>query len=153
MSIRTATLDARPAVSLAGTSRYAVLLGRVLFAAIFIVAAFGHFSEQTIRYAAQQGVPLAGLLVPIAGLISLAGGVSVLLGYHARFGAGLLVLFLVPVTFTMHAFWKATDPMMAQIQQAMFLKNLALLGTALLVIHFGAGPLSLDQRRTTGRRL
>jgi len=36
--------------------------------------------------------------------------------------------------------------MMVQIQQAMFFKNVALLGAALLLTHFGPGPLSLDAR-------
>lgn len=69
-----------------------------------------------------------------------------LLGYKTRIGAWLLVLFLVPVTFSMHNFWAMTDPMMVQIQQAMFFKNVALIGAALLLAHFGAGPLSLDAR-------
>jgi putative oxidoreductase len=37
--------------------------------------------------------------------------------------------------------------MMAQMQQAFFMKNLAMLGAALLVAYFGAGPFSLDARR------
>jgi putative oxidoreductase len=57
------------------------------------------------------------------------------------------VLFLVPVTLMMHRFWATTDPMMASIQQVMFMKNLSMLGGALLLTHFGAGPLSFDARR------
>src|SRR6266571_642780 len=102
--------------------RYLVVIGRALFSLIFIVAAFGHFSSGTIGYAAAQGVPLAGLVVPVSGIIALSGGLSILLGYRAKLGAWLLVLFLVPVTLSMHAFWAVPDPMMAQIQQAMFMK-------------------------------
>lgn len=120
--------------------------GRVLFAAIFILASLGHFAPGTIAYAASQGVPFAKVLVPAAGLLALAGGLSVALGYHARLGAWLLVLFLVPVTLTMHRFWAIRDPMMAQMQQVMFLKNLSMLGGALLIAYFGAGPISLDAR-------
>ena len=127
--------------------RFLAPLGRALYAAIFITASLGHFSPQTIDYAAQQGVPMARLLVPLSGLISLAGGLSVLLGYHARIGAWLLILFLVPVTVSMHNFWAVKDPMLAQIQQIMFMKNLSLVGGALLIAYFGAGPLSLDARR------
>jgi len=128
-------------------TRYLALAGRVLYAAIFLVAAPGHFSAQEIGYAAHQGVPLAGLAVPLSGIIALVGGLSVLLGYKTRIGAGLLAIFLVPVTLTMHNFWAVTDPMMAQIQLAMFLKNLSLLGGALLLAYFGPGPLSLDAAR------
>jgi putative oxidoreductase len=123
------------------------LAGRVLYSAIFIMAAMGHFSAGTIAYAAQAGVPLANLAVPASGVIALAGGLSVLLGYRARIGAALLVLFLVPVTFSMHAFWAVSDPMMHQMQQVMFLKNISLIGAALFIAYAGAGPLSLDAKR------
>ncbi len=112
-----------------------------------IAAAFGHFSHQTVAYAAQQGVPLADIAVPLSGLLAMAGGLSVLLGYHARIGAWFLVLFLLPVTFMMHRFWAVDDPMMVAIQQAMFMKNLSMLGGALLVAYFGAGPFSIDARQ------
>jgi putative oxidoreductase len=123
---------------------YLVLLGRILYAALFIMAAPGHFSAGTIGYAAGQGVPLASIAVPLSGLIALAGGLSILLGYRAKWGAWLIVLFLVPVTLMMHNFWALTDPNAAQMQQIMFMKNLSMLGAALMIAHFGSGPLSLD---------
>lgn len=128
--------------------RYLVLTGRALYSAIFLTT-FSHFSPQVIGFAAQQGVPAAGLLVPLSGVIALAGGLSVLLGLRARIGAWLIVVFLVPVSFMLHNFWAVTDPMMHQLQQVMFLKNLSILGGALLIAHFGAGPLSLDARLST----
>jgi putative oxidoreductase len=125
-----------------------VLLGRLFFASIFLMAAPNHFRSQTIEYAASQGVPLASIAVPLSGVIALAGGLSVLLGYHAKLGGWLLVLFLLPVTLMMHAFWKVADPAMAQIQMVMFLKNVSMLGGALLITQFGAGPISFDSRRS-----
>jgi len=130
-----------------GATRYLSLAGRVLYSAIFILAGLGHFSPQTIAFAAQSGVPLANIAVPASGVLAIAGGLSILLGYRARIGAALIVLFLVPVTFSMHAFWSISDPMMRQIQQAMFFKNVAMLGAALLIARSGAGPLSVDARR------
>jgi putative oxidoreductase len=123
---------------------YGVLAGRILYAAVFVLASLVHFSHQEVSYAAQHGVPIAGLLVPLSGVIALAGGLSVGVGYRARIGAWLLVLFLVPVTIMLHNFWAEKDPMMAQLQQIMFMKNLSMLGSALLVAYFGAGPLSVD---------
>jgi putative oxidoreductase len=32
------------------------------------------------------------------------------------------------------------------MQQIMFMKNLSMLGAALLITHFGSGPCSLDER-------
>lgn len=125
-----------------------VLLGRFLFALIFLMSGPSHFSKQTIAYAASQGVPLAGIAVPLSGILALAGGLSILLGYHAKVGAWLIVLFLIPVTLLMHKFWAVTDPMMMQMQVIMFMKNVAILGGALLISQFGAGPFSLDARRS-----
>ncbi len=131
----------------AGALGVAVPVGRVLFAAIFVSAAFHHFSSQTIGYAASAGVPLATIAVPLSGVMALAGGLSVALGYRTKLGAWLLVAFLVPVTLFMHAFWSVHDPMMHQIQQIMFMKNVSMLGGALLLAYFGGGPFSLDSRR------
>jgi putative oxidoreductase len=126
--------------------RSLVPVARLLFAALFLMSAPNHFKAQTIAYAAQQGVPFASILVPFSGLLAFAGGLSVLIGWHARAGAWLLVAFLVPVTLAMHAFWNVPDPMMRQIQMAFFMKNLAMLGGALLIAYWGAGPVSLDER-------
>src|SRR5260221_8872472 len=122
--------------------KYIVLMGRVLFSSIFVMASLGHFSDQTISYAAAQGVPLASIAVPLSGVLALLGGLSVALGYKAKYGAWLLALFLVPVTVMMHNFWAIADPMTARMQQAMFMKNLTMLGTAFLISYFGSGPLS-----------
>lgn len=139
---------------LAGASgwiRYLVPLGRAAFAAVFVVFAPLDFTPQGVAWAAQQGVPLPQILVPLAGLIALAGGASVILGYRAKIGAWLLILFLVPVTVWMHNFWAVRDPMMAQMQEGFFLANLSRIGAALLIAHFGAGPISLDARAAARR--
>jgi putative oxidoreductase len=124
-----------------------VVLGRFFFALIFLMAGANHFNKQTIGYAASQGVPLAAIAVPLAGVLAIGGGLSILLGYRAKLGAWLIVLFLVLVTPTMHKFWGVADPNVAQLQMIMFLKNVSMLGGALLISQFGSGPFSLDARR------
>jgi putative oxidoreductase len=125
-----------------------VVFGRLLFAAIFIASAPMHFSQTVIDLAATRGVPLASIAVPAAGLLELAAGLSILLGYRAKLGAWALVLFLVPVTMMMHPFWAAPDNETMALQLTMFMKNLSLIGGALLITQFGSGPMSLDARRT-----
>ena len=66
-------------------------------------------------------------------------------------GGWLLILFLIPVTVMMHGFWGIDDPAAARTQEIMFMKNLAILGGALLLAHFGGGPFSVDQRAQPGR--
>jgi putative oxidoreductase len=131
--------------SLAGTMRGLVPVGRALFAVIFVMSVFGHFSSGAIAHAAAHGVPLASVLVPMAGVLAGAGGVMVMLGYRARFGAFLLLLFLVPVTLIMHRFWGIEDPAVAELQRAMFMKNTSLIGASLIIMYWGAGPYSLDR--------
>ncbi|HEX8879729.1 MAG TPA: DoxX family protein [Candidatus Acidoferrum sp.] len=125
-----------------------VVLGRFLFALIFLMAGANNLNKQSIGYAASQGVPMASILVPLSGALAIAGGVTILLGYRAKLGAWLIVLFLIPVTLMMHKFWTVTDPMMAQIQMIMFMKNVSMLGGALLISQFGAGPFNLEGRRS-----
>jgi putative oxidoreductase len=127
-----------------------VLLGRILYSAIFILAVPGHFTDQAIAYAQAHGVPSPHIMVPLAGILALLGGLSVLLGYKTKQGAWLLVLFLVCVTFSMHRYWTFTDPVQKEFQQLMFMKNLSLLGAALLLTHFGSGPLSVEKPAKKG---
>ena len=126
-------------------SRLLAPLGRALFAAIFILAVPGHFTQAFVAAAAAQGVPAPQILVPLAGMIALLGGMSILLGYHARIGALLVVVFLIPVTLYMHNFWAVTDPTMRMMQQANFMKNISMLGGALLIARCGSGPFSLSE--------
>lgn len=128
-------------------SRLVVPLGRVLLSLIFIISGINHFSGGTLEYAVAQGVPWANVLVPVSGVISLIGGLSVLIGAHARMGALLLIIFLIPVTVMMHNFWAIEDAQMAQNQLAHFMKNLSILGGALFIAFYGAGPMSWDHHQ------
>jgi putative oxidoreductase len=127
-----------------------ILVARILFALIFIGGAPRHFTQEGISHAADLGVPWAPVLVPASGLLALLGGVSVMLGFHARLGAWMLVAFLVPVTLMMHAFWTHADPVQHHTQLAMFMKNVSLLGAALLLSQFGAGAWSVDGTESPG---
>ena len=131
-------------------TRYLVPLGRLFFTAIFFISSFSLFSPASIGYAASQGVPLPNMVVPLAGILALVGGLSVVFGVRARIGALLLVVFLVPVTLMMHRFWGISDPTVAQMQLVSFMKNLSMLGGALLLMSFGAGPFSYDARHPRG---
>ncbi len=118
------------------------LMGRILFSMIFIGSGLNHLmnSQATAQYAEMKGVPGAKPAVILSGLMILAGGIMVLLGWNRLIGAWLLVVFLVPTAFMMHAFWKETDPMAKQNEMAHFLKTLALAGAALLMVYYANDP-------------
>ena len=122
------------------------MLGRILFSLIFLGTIMSHFTNGAALYAQAKGVPIPFILVPLSGLIAIAGGLSIAFGYKAKTGAWLIVIFLIPVTLMMHAFWKETDAMQTQIQMTNFMKNISMLGAAFLIAYFGAGPLSFDNK-------
>ena len=121
-----------------------VLVGRFLFSIIFLLATPRHFSKEGIQHAISHGVPSASILVPLSGVIAILGAVSIILGFHAKSGAVLLLIFLIPVTFSMHRFWGLTNPDDIHIQISMFAKNISLIGATLMIITFGSGGFSLN---------
>ena len=123
-----------------------VPVGRLLFASIFLYYGPFNFTPGNVELAVNAGMPMPNVLVPIGGVIALVGALSVVIGIAARMGGALLALFLLPTLVIMHAFWKFEGEQ-AQQQIANFLRNLSLLGGALLICHFGAGPYSFDNRR------
>ena len=127
--------------------QYLPLVGRILYALIFILSGVGHFAalEATSQYAGSAGVPMPEVAAIVSGIMILLGGLSIALGYKVKWGAILLVAFLIPAAFMMHNFWSIDDPMMAQTQMAMFMKNIALAGAALFMMYFGSGPFSLEK--------
>ena len=58
---------------------------------------------------------------------------------------------LHPLTLVMHSFWAAPDAMAFHVEKGMFLRNVTMLGGALLISYFGAGPLSVDALLTPGK--
>jgi len=113
-----------------------ILIGRLLLGGFFINSGFKHFSNLTMMagYSQSKGIPSPKAAVVFSGLLLLIGGLSILLGVYPTVGTIALVLFLVPVTFMMHAFWKVKDPMARMGETVNFTKNLALLGAALMLL-------------------
>jgi putative oxidoreductase len=110
-----------------------LLIGRVLFVALFLGSAVGHLTQTDAMagYAASKGVSMARPATVVSGVMMVLGGLSVLLGVWGDLGALLLFLFLVPTAFLMHAFWRETDPTAKQMEMVQFNKDVALAGAAL----------------------
>lgn len=133
-------------------TRYAPLAGRILLSLIFLVSGLGKIPawDQTAAYMASRGMPVVPLFLIAAICIEVGAGLSVMLGFRAKAGATALMVFLVPATLIFHNFW-TYPPAEQQVQMVMFLKNVSILGGLLLVAAFGAGPVSVDARRSRRR--
>jgi putative oxidoreductase len=102
----------------------------------FLNSGLSHFFNVNYMagYAASKGVPLPKTAVIISGITLAIGGIS-LVGWIAPvIGLGLIILTLIPVTTMMHDFWNVKDPMQRVSEKIGFNKNIALIGSLLLVL-------------------
>jgi putative oxidoreductase len=119
------------------------VLARLLFSALFIKSGYAHLTKVKMMagYAKAVGnVPAPEAATVVTGVMLLAGGLSLLLGFHPRIGAALLVLFLLPTAVIMHPYWKIQDPMQRAGDEAAFWKDISLAGAALFIIAYPGWP-------------
>ena len=119
------------------------LIARIFLSLIFLSSMLGKIGnfEGTAGYMQKMGMTFATEFFLVGAIVLLAlGGLSVLLGYRAKLGAVLLMIFLVPATLIFH-----TD-FADKLQMIMFMKNLAIMGGLLMVHAYGSGPYSLDRK-------
>lgn len=128
---------------------YGPLAGRILLALIFLVSGYGKITgfEGTVGYIAKSGLPLPQLAAIGAIVVELGGAILLIIGWQARWAATAMFLFLIPTTLIFHNFW-AADVAQVQGQTIHFMKNLCIMGGMLYVMAFGAGPLSVDNRKS-----
>lgn len=112
-----------------------LLIGRVLFALLFINSGLAHFMQRDAMsgYAQFKKVPAAKFMVLATGFMILLGGIFVAAGIYADLGALLLAIFLIPTAFMMHNFWTIEDATAKQGEMINFFKNIALAGAALVI--------------------
>ena len=122
----------------------AFLGGRVAYAGVLAFMALGNLldREASVGYAASKGVPLADVAVPTGSLLLLAGAAAIALGVYPLVGVAAVAVFLVAVTPAMHDFW-TMEGQQRDAERAQFLKNVGLLGTALLLAGVASWPLAV----------
>lgn len=123
------------------------LVGRFLVAILFLMAGLSKIPgwEGTAGYMASKGVPMVQLALAITVLVEIVAPIMIIAGFKARYAAAALLIWLIPVNLMMHDFWNVADAMQQRMQMIMFNKNLALMGTMLLIMAFGSGPKSIDK--------
>ena len=127
---------------------YGPFIGRILLAILFVVSGFNKIAgfENTVGYIASKGLPLPQLGAVIAIVIELSTGILLVIGWQARWAATVLFLFLIPTTFIFHNFW-SVEAAQKPMQTIQFMKNLCIMGGMLYIMAFGAGPISVDNRK------
>jgi len=122
------------------------LLGRILIAAIFVLAGINKLGtiDATAANMASHGIPYATDLVWGAIALELGGGIMLIVGLLTRLVALALFLYTLTLAVLFHPYWAAAAGAAARTQHALFFNHLAMMGGMLFVIAFGAGPYSLD---------
>jgi len=128
------------------------LMGRLIFGGFFLYSGVHHFLDTATlaQYAGAKGVPMPEAAVLLTGALLIVGALSILLGILPRLGLACIILFLVGVTPIMHAFWSVPDPQIRQMDMGNFMKNLALVGGALMMLMIPTPwAYSVEARRRT----
>ena len=117
-----------------------ILVGRILFGAVFVGGALGHFTQTAAMaaYTESKGIKPGRLAVLASGAWMLTGAVLVIVGAWADLGALMLAVFLLPTALIMHPFWNEQDPEARAGEQIHFNKNVSLAGAALALFGFFA---------------
>jgi len=112
-----------------------LVIGRVLFALIFVASGINHITkaEHMTGYAQFKKVPAAKASVLLSGVLFLLAAASLILGVYADLGALVLAVLLVVMAVMFHDFWKQTDPQQKQMEQIAFFKNISMAGGALVM--------------------
>ncbi|MGA1299239.1 MAG: DoxX family protein [Ilumatobacteraceae bacterium] len=119
-----------------------MFIGRILFAAIFVLSGVNHFTkaEAMTGYVQFKGVPQPKLANLVSGALLVASGLSIILGIVADLGALVASILLVVMAVMMHDFWKQSDPQAQQTEMIGFMKNISMAGGGLFMFAF----MSLD---------
>jgi putative oxidoreductase len=121
-------------------NKVGVLVGRILMALIFLLSGISKFAQpaMSLAYMKMNGVPAAQPLLYLSAIVEVVGGLTLLIGFRARWAALILFLWLIPVTLMMHAIPGG------QMNQVEVMKNLAIMGGLLIVAAQGAGAYSVS---------
>lgn len=134
---------------------------RVLFSTIFVGLGAEHvFHDDLLQVLVPSWVPWPRAASFALGLVLLAGGGSILLGWHVRRGAFVLALVVVFVTLTVHVPGLFAHPttvaddalwLWDMFQRSNLVKNVCLLGVCIHLVEHAPGRFSFDRARERER--
>jgi putative oxidoreductase len=123
------------------------LLGRILLSFIFFFEAYDYFAYESLNKTAMKIYGLTwnqDFFLYGAIFLLFIGALSILLGYRMRFGAFLLMIYWIPLTFVVHNFWvEESGSDIYRLQSIIFMKNIAIMGGLLITATHTSGKYRL----------
>jgi putative oxidoreductase len=133
-----------------------LLIARLLMGWIFLKVGWDHLMNPAgmVGYLTALGAPAPSVLAWPALIAELLIGIGLILGIATRYVALLTVLWLIIATWLAHRYWVYPDATPGQPalsassgnQFAHMLKNLSMIGGALVLFVTGAGRISVDDK-------
>src|SRR6185312_9282913 len=122
------------------------LIGRLALAWFFLAEVWARGSnwDGTVSLMTFMNLPAPPVLLALALIVMTIGGLSLLLGFHARHGAILLFGFTVLASILMHDYWNLKDAAARADVYELFARDIAIAGGLLFIVGMGAGPFALD---------
>ena len=119
---------------------YLAPLGRLLMSSLFLWSGIHKLRNPggTAQYFANAHIPAPDVLVWVAIVIEVIGGLAMLLGFKTRWAAAVLAIFCLVTAFAVHL------PAGDAGNMINFYKNLVMAGGFLYVVAYGAGGMSVD---------
>jgi putative oxidoreductase len=119
---------------------YLAPLGRLLMSSLFLWSGIHKLRNPggTAQYFANAHIPAPDVLVWVAIVIEVIGGLAILLGFKTRWAAAVLAIFCLVTAFAVHL------PAGDAGNMINFYKNLVMAGGFLYVVAYGAGGMSVD---------
>lgn len=111
-------------------------IGRVVYGGILALMGVDGIMnwEERAQYAEAKNIPRPKIANIGSHALLLAGGLGISLWRAPKLAASAITAFFLGVTPTMHDFWSVDDSEQKQQEMVNFLKNMALLGTGLLLL-------------------
>lgn len=124
------------------------LFGRILFSFTFIFSGLNHFYKYS-NWVSYGNTKVNNLFLVKFGVIYTAialtcTGLSIGLGIKPAIGSLWLFMFLFPMSFILHPFWKYVDKDKRLVEKMYFYKNMSLSGSSLLLYILFSNASSLN---------
>ncbi len=128
-----------------GSTRYLPALGRLLIAALFVIAGLHKITDPagTQAYIASAGLPVPLLAYLIAVIVEVGGGILLIAGFQTRIVALVMAIFTIATALGFH------HNLGDQSQFIQFFKNISIAGGLLQIVAFSAGACSIDFMRSS----
>lgn len=137
------------------TEKLAILLGRLAFGWFFLiqVVTYGGDWDNTLTLMSVAHISGGPFILALTLLLLTMGALSLIFGFHARYGALILFAVTMVAMVVLHDWWRIYDhPAQRAAEFELFACYAAIAGGLLMLIGMGPGPVAVDNQGKGGKK-